>query len=173
MFLKITLLTIPQLHIHSDPNSNHRGVHKGSSIALEKWINQIKSGVLLLLQKQVRHYLGLDNDYDDDCSTSSSDSNSQEDFTLDSTSSSLTDIDLNESDNETIIPPSPKRIKTLNSKRTNGKIVTNTSIQADVSSTCKKQEHGKGACTAQNTTSGNHPSLVNTSHRTRQLHPSS
>ena len=52
------------------------------------------------------------------------------------------DIDLNESDNETIIPPSPKRIKTLNSKTTNGKIVTNTCIQADVSSTCKKQEHG-------------------------------
>ena len=110
--------------------------------------------------EQVRHYLGLDNDYDDDCSTSSSDNNSQEDFTLDSTSSSLTDIDLNESDNETIIPPSPKRIKTLKSKRTNGKIVTNTSIQAYVSSTCKKQEHGKGACTAQIATSGNHPSLV-------------
>ena len=110
--------------------------------------------------EQVRHYLGLDNDYDDDCSTFSSDNNSQEDFTLDSTSSSLTDIDLDESVNETIIPPSPKRIKTLNSKRTDGKIVTNTCIQADVSTTCKKQEHGKGAYTAQNTTSGNHPSLV-------------
>ena len=74
---------------------------------------------------QVRHYLGLDNDYDDDCSTSSSDSNFQEDSTLplDSTSSSLSDIDLNESDNETIIPPSPKRIKSDNSKRTSGKIV--------------------------------------------------
>ena len=110
--------------------------------------------------EQVRHYLGLDNDYDNDCSTSSSDNNSQEDFTLDSTSSSLTDIDLDESDNETIIPPLPKRIKTLNSKRTNGKIVTNTCIQADMSSTCRKQEHGKGAYTAQNTTSGNHPSLI-------------
>ena len=30
-----------------------------------------------------------------------------------------------------------------------------------MSSTCKKQEeHGKGACTVQNTTSSNHPSLV-------------
>ena len=110
--------------------------------------------------EQVRHYLGLDNDYDDNCSTSSSDNNSQEDFTLNSTSTSLTNIDLNESDNETIIPPLPKRIKTLNSKRTNGKVVTNICIQADMSSTCKKQEHGKGECTAQNTRSGNHPSLV-------------
>ena len=113
--------------------------------------------------EQVRHYLGLDNDYDDDCSTSSSDNNSQEDSTLDSTSSSLSDIDLNESDNETIIPPSPKRIKSDNSKRTSGKIVRNTCcILADVSSTCRKQEHGKPSCTAQSkcTTSGTNPSPV-------------
>lgn len=111
---------------------------------------------------QVRHYLGLDNDYDDDCSSSSSDNNSQEDSTLDSTSTSLSDINVSESDNETIIPPSPKRIKSDNSKRGSEKIVTNTCILADFSSTCTKQEHGKPSCTVQSicTTPGTNPSPV-------------
>ena len=122
---------------------------------------------------EVRHYLGLDNDYDDDCSTSSSDSNCEEDSTLplDSTSSSPSDIDLNQSDNETIIPPSPKRIKSDNSKRKTGKIVRNTCILADVSSTCRKQEHGKLSCTAQSecTTSGTNLSPV-TLHTTQDTY---
>ena len=105
--------------------------------------------------EEVRKYLGLDNDYDDDSSTSSSDNNLQDDLTLDS--SSITDIDFNESDNEAIIPPSPKRIKSINPNREKGKdkknIFTNTCIQVDV--TGEKEEHG----TVQNITSGNNPSL--------------
>lgn len=110
--------------------------------------------------EQVRHYLGLDNDYDDDCSSSSSDNNSQEDSTLDSTSTSLSDINVSESDNETIIPPSPKRIKSYNSKRTSEKIVRSTCILAGLSSTCTKQEHGKPSCTVRRIcrTPGTNPS---------------
>ena len=51
--------------------------------------------------KEVRKYLGLDNDYDDS-STSSSDDNSQDEKNLDF-SSLRTEIDSNESDNETNI----------------------------------------------------------------------
>ena len=69
--------------------------------------------------EEVRKYLGLDNDYDNS-STSSSDNNSQDEKNLDF-SSLLTEIDSNESDNETIIPPSPKRIKTITPNRKNGR----------------------------------------------------
>ena len=117
--------------------------------------------------EEVRKYLVSDNDYDDS-STSSSDDNSQDEKNLDF-SSILTEIDSNESDNETIIPHSPKKIKTITPNRKNGRneknVFINTCIQMDV--TGGKVEHG----TVQYKTSGNNPSLETLHNLVTPQHP--
>ena len=92
--------------------------------------------------EQVRGFLGLNNDYVDSSSSSSSCDDSQNESNLDF--SSLTQTDSNESGNETLIPPSPKRIRTVTKICKHGQnqnhVFTNTCTQ--VNTTGEKVEHG-------------------------------
>ena len=83
-------------------------------------------------------------------SSSSSDNNSQDNLSLDF--SGITDDDINESDNELIIPPSPKRIKTITPNRKKLEEATNS-----ITNTCI--EH----VDVHSITSGNNHSLHTTS----------
>ena len=91
--------------------------------------------------EQVRNFLGLNNDYVDSSSSSSLSDNSQNESNLDF--SSLTQTDSNESGNETLIPPLPKRIKTVTKICKHGQnknhVFRNTCTQ--VNTTGEKIEH--------------------------------